>query len=95
MGRLVEQDDWERLVDGAVHRGDRVVQEFVEPDPVTVPMYLPAADEVIRAEVTCVFGPLVTDRRVGGIVARHMAGTTSGVVNAIGGGTTNSAFVVG
>ncbi|WP_435109849.1 hypothetical protein [Nocardiopsis synnemataformans] len=95
VGRSTSPGDWEVLVDDALASGTAVVQEFVEPDTLTLPVYDRKHRRARTVEFKTVFSPLLLGERCGGLVVRQMPSGGGYIVNAQGGGAANMAFRVG
>ncbi len=96
VGRDVDEDVWEKAVSSSSLGGRYVAQEFWAPDPLTVPVLLPAEGAVRFVQAACVFGPMIFGGRLGGVQVRHTDRPTTSMVNAFGGrgGVMNSAWII-
>ncbi|WP_328972703.1 hypothetical protein [Streptomyces sp. NBC_00239] len=92
-GADTDANAWAAAVERAVQDGSYIVQEFMRPDPLPVPVLRAADQSVEVARVASVFGPMLMGGQLGGILARHTDRADTTMVNAIGGGVMNTCWM--
>lgn len=91
-GRDVDAPTWADAVARAAADGHFIVQRFFPPDPLQIPVYRPATNEVGISTAAAVFSPLLMRGELGGVLVRHTDTPTTSIVNAVGGGVMNTVW---
>ena len=92
MGFRTGPQEWRAHVRDALSRGDCVVQEIVEPDPLEMDFYDARTRRVTRQEVSYVLGPYLVAGEPHGYKVRHTVADQPAVVNVQFGAAFNVAF---
>ncbi len=85
VGRFASEGEWLDAVSAALESGEAIVQEYAEPDRVSIAFYDRTTDRARRVEVEPLLGFAVFGGRDAGCVVRHNTRLTNGVVNGVQG----------
>jgi len=85
VGRFAPEGEWLDAVSQALATGDAILQEYAEPDRVSMAFYDRTTDRARRVDVAPLLGFAVFGGRNAGCVVRHNTRLTNGVVNGVQG----------